>query len=315
MARLNNGIDLTGRNSDSASALIVFGFLLVGFFVGQFLAGTVLLGMAVMNGVSIGEIIENPNILYESVSLSQALISQVFYTLLFTFVTPWFYLKTIANKKLSSLSTEKSISLLPLILTALGTFTFMIVNSYFIEWNENFKFPEFMAGFEKWARETEDQAAAMTEQFTNFSHFGEYLLGMLVISILPGIGEEIMFRGVLQNSLHRWTKNPHIAIWVSAFIFGAIHMQFFGLVPRMMLGAVFGYLYVWSGNIWYPIIAHALNNGIGVTMAYAAQFSEGDLNLDDTETFPVYGQVFAAVVFIAIMVIFRNQYLRSNSSE
>lgn len=315
MARLNNGIDLGGRNSEGASTLIVFGYLLVGFFVGQFLAGGVLLGMVLMNGVSMGEIMENPNMLYESVSLSQALISQVFYTLFFTFFTPWFYLKTIANKKLSSLSTEKSISLLPLILTAVGTFTFMIVNSYFIEWNENFKFPEFMAGFERWARETEDQAAALTEQFTNFSHFGEYLLGMLVISILPGIGEEIMFRGVLQNSLHRWTKNPHIAIWVSAFIFGAIHMQFFGLVPRMMLGAVFGYLYVWSGNIWYPIIAHAINNGIGVTIAYVTQISDSDLNLDETETIPVYGQIFAAIVFVAIMVVFRNQYLRSNSSE
>ena len=138
---------------------------------------------------------------------------------------------------------------------------------------------------------------------------------MLVISVLPGIGEEIMFRGVLQNSLHRWTKNPHVAIWVAAFIFGAIHMQFYGLIPRMMLGAVFGYIYVWSGNIWYPIIAHAINNGIGVTMAYAAQFSESDINLDDTESIPVIGQIAAAIAFVAIMVVFRNQYLRSNSSE
>ena len=315
MARLNKGIDLTGRNSESTSALIVFGFLLVGFFVGQLVASIVAIGLAIVNGADLAGMLENPNTIYEHMSLTEALASQMLYTLFFTFLTPWFYLKVIANKKLGDLSTEKGITPIPLILATLATFTFMIVNSYFIEWNENIKFPEFMAGFEEWARNMEDQLAEATKQFTTFNHVGEYLFGMLVISVLPGIGEEIMFRGVLQNSLHRWTKNPHVAIWVAAFIFGAIHMQFYGLIPRMMLGAVFGYLYVWSGNIWYPIIAHAINNGIGVTMAYAAQFSESDINLDDTESIPVIGQIAAAIAFVAIMVVFRNQYLRSNSSE
>ena len=172
-----------------------------------------------------------------------------------------------------------------------------------------------MSGFEKWAREIEDQLAEATERFTHFNNVGEFIFGLIAISILPGIGEEVMFRGVLQNGLHRLSKNKHLAIWISAFIFGAIHMQFFGLVPRMMLGAVFGYLYVWSGNIWYPIIAHAINNGIGVTMAYATQFSESDINLDDTEAIPVYGQIIAAVFFVVFMVVFRNQYLRSKSIE
>ena len=283
--------------------------------MGQFIALIALIGQAAVNGADLAEILADPNSLYDNVSLIQALTAQVLYTLFFTFLIPWFYLKVVAGKKLSHLTTENKVDILPLLITILGTFTFMVVNSYFIEWNENFKFPEFMSGFEEWARTTEDQAAALTEKFTTFDNFGAYLFGLLVISILPGIGEELMFRGVLQNSLHRWSKNPHIAIWVSAFIFGAIHMQFFGLVPRMMLGAVFGYLYVWSGNIWYPIIAHAINNGIGVTLAYAAQFSESEVNLDDTDTIPLYGQIIAAVFFVVLMVIFRNQYLRSKSIE
>lgn len=295
--------------------LIVIGFMLVGFFVGQFIAGAVAIGLAAVNGAELGDILNNPNSLYSYMSLTEALSSQMLYTLFFTFFTPWFYLKVVANKKLGSLSPNKKIEPLPLILTAAGTFAFMIVNSYFIEWNEGIQFPEFMAGFEEWARTTEEQLAEATKYFTSFNNVGEYLFAMLVISILPGIGEELMFRGVLQNSFQRWTKNPHIAIWVSAFIFGAIHMQFFGLVPRMMLGAVFGYLYVWSGNIWYPIIAHAINNGIGVTIAYSAQFSENGVNLDDTEAVPVVGQIVAAVAFVAIMVVFRNLYLRRKSLE
>lgn len=315
MTRLDKGIDLTGGRSELSSFLIILGFLFVGFFVGQFVGAIAAFGFALSNGTDMNELMSNPNAIYDSMSLTQVLISQIGYTLIFTFVTPWFYLKVLVNRNFSVLSTTRKLELQPLLLTILITISFMFVNSYFIEWNESIKFPEFMSGFEKWAREMEDQLAEATERFTHFNNVGEFIFGLIAISILPGIGEEVMFRGVLQNGLHRLSKNKHLAIWISAFIFGAIHMQFFGLVPRMMLGAVFGYLYVWSGNIWYPIIAHAINNGIGVTMAYVTQFSESDINLDDTEAIPVYGQIIAAVFFVVFMVVFRNQYLRSKSIE
>lgn len=315
MTRLDKGIDLTGGRSALSSFLIILGFLFVGFFIGQFVGAIAAFGFAIMNGADVNALMTDPNAIYDAMSLTQVLISQIAYTIIFTFVTPWFYLKVLINRNFSVLSTERKIELIPLAITAVATFTFMLVNSYFIEWNESFKFPEFMAGFEKWAREMEDQLAEATERFTKFENAGEYIFGLIAISILPGIGEEVMFRGVLQNSLHKLSKNKHVAIWVAAFIFGAIHMQFYGLVPRMMLGAVFGYLYVWSGNIWYPIIAHAINNGIGVTLAYTAQFSESEVNLDDTEAIPLYGQIIAAVFFVILMVVFRNQYLRSKSTE
>ena len=315
MTRLDKGIDLTGGRSALSAFLIILGFLLVGFFVGQFVGAIAAFGFALMNGADLNNLMTDPNAIYEAMSLTQVLISQVAYTIIFTFLTPWFYLKVLINRNFSVLSTERKIELVPLVITALATFAFMLVNSYFIEWNESFKFPEFMAGFEKWAREMEDQLAEATERFTKFENVGEYIFGLIAISILPGIGEEVMFRGVLQNGLHKLSKNKHVAIWVAAFIFGAIHMQFYGLVPRMMLGAVFGYLYVWSGNIWYPIIAHAINNGIGVTLAYAAQFSESEVNLDDTEAIPLYGQIIAAAFFVVLMVVFRNQYLRTKSIQ
>ncbi|WP_420388127.1 CPBP family intramembrane glutamic endopeptidase [Roseivirga sp.] len=315
MTRLDKGIDITGGRSERASFLIVLGFLIVGFFVGQFVGAIAAFVFAFSNGADMATLMSDPNAIYDHMSLTQVLVSQIGYTLIFTFVTPWFYLKVLANKSISVLSNEKGVSAIPLILTVLATAAFMVVNSIFIEWNENFHFPEFMSGFEQWAREMEDQLAEATERFTTFNNIGEFIFGLIAISILPGIGEEIMFRGVLQNSLHRLAKNKHVAIWISAFIFGAIHMQFFGLLPRMMLGAAFGYLYVWSGNIWYPIIAHAVNNGIGVILAYSAQFSESEVNLDDTETVPLVWQIIAAVFFVAFMVLFRNQYLRSKSQE
>lgn len=133
------------------------------------------------------------------------------------------------------------------------------------------------------------------------------MVGFVVIAIIPGIGEELLFRGVLQNSLHRVTKNKHIAIWVAAFLFSAIHIQFYGLVPRMMLGAVFGYLYVWSGNLWYPMIAHATNNGLAVIIAYASQSSESEFDIDEAESVPLVLKMIGAIVFLVMIYGFKKK--------
>ncbi len=59
-----------------------------------------------------------------------------------------------------------------------------------------------------------------------------------------------------------------MGIWVSAILFSALHMQFYGFFPRMLLGAFFGYLLLWSGSLWLPIIAHFVNNCVAVIFYY-----------------------------------------------
>ncbi|OEK03222.1 hypothetical protein BFP97_17580 [Roseivirga sp. 4D4] len=310
MTRIDKGIDVTGGRSPRSSFLIILGLVFVGFFIGQFVGFLASMTFAVANGMGISDLTDNPNALYDYMGLGEVLTTQMLYTLVFTFLTPWFYLRLIAKQSLSSISNETKVDPKLVLATVIGTFSFLFVNAYFIEWNANIDFPDFMSGFEEWARNLEEQLAETTEKFTTFNNFTQFLFGFLVIAILPGIGEELLFRGVLQNSLHKLTKNAHVAIWVSAFIFGAIHLQFYGLVPRMLLGAVFGYLYVWSGNIWYPIISHIANNGIAVIMTYAMS----DVNLDETEAVPVAYQIIGVVVFIAFMFLFRNYYLRPKQS-
>lgn len=314
MTRIDKGIDISGGRSELSSFLIVLGFMLAGFFIGQFVGSIAAAIFAIINGASLEALQENPNTLYDYMGLGEVLTTQMLYTIVFTFVTPFIYLRAIAHERIEILSNEKGVKPVLVIITIIGTFCFIFLNAYFIEWNANIKFPEFMSGFEEWARDLEDQLAESTEKFTTFNNFSQFLFGFLVIAILPGIGEEFLFRGLLQNSLHKWTKNAHVAIWVSAFIFGAIHLQFYGLVPRMMLGAVFGYLYLWSGNIWYPIISHIANNGIAVIAVYYAQMEEGAPNLDDTNSFPVVLQIGGSLIFIAAMFLFRNHYIRPKQS-
>lgn len=125
-------------------------------------------------------------------------------------------------------------------------------------------FPEFIARMHA-LEETYEKLIGL---FGNVGTFSGLLLNILMIAVLPAIAEELLFRGVFQRFFTEWTKNTHAAIWITAFIFSAIHMSYFGFLPRLVLGAFMGYLLVWSGSIWLPIIAHFTNNFFGVLGLY-----------------------------------------------
>ncbi|SKC73259.1 CPBP family intramembrane glutamic endopeptidase [Ohtaekwangia koreensis] len=187
---------------------------------------------------------------------------------------------------------------------------FMIVNSVFIEWNQNVTFP---SGIEKWAKATEEQLAELTKYLTKFDSTGQMLLAVVVIAVLPAIGEELVFRGIIQRELFRGTNNIHVAIWISAAIFSAIHIQFYGFVPRMLLGALFGYLYYWSGNLWMPIIAHFINNGFTVVAMYLYQQGSVKMDIENAEAAPWSAVLFSAVITTALLYIFKKFYEKRRS--
>src|SRR5690606_7591787 len=111
-------------------------------------------------------------------------------------------------------------------------FGFIMVNSFFIYWNMEVELPDFMEGFENWAIMKEDEIMKITLYLTDFENAWEFIAGILVIGFLAGIGEEYLFRGVIQPKLHRYTGNAHAGIWITAIIFSAIHFQFYGFLPR-----------------------------------------------------------------------------------
>lgn len=136
------------------------------------------------------------------------------------------------------------------------------------EINSGMQLPEWLSGIEEWMRNSEDKAAELTEVFLNVNTTGGLLFNIFMVAFLPAIGEELLFRGVIQRIFTNMTKSYHWGIWISAILFSALHMQFFGFIPRMLLGVLFGYLLVWSGTMWMPIAAHFLNNGIAVVAWY-----------------------------------------------
>ena len=147
------------------------------------------------------------------------------------------------------------------------------------EWNKGMEFPSFLASVEEMMRQMEESAKVLTERFLNTSSVGMMFINLFVMAFLPAMCEEMLFRGWLQRILVA-RVNYHVAIWVVAFVFSAIHFQFYGFVPRMLIGAALGYLYCYTGSLWAPIIAHFTNNAMAVITAFLSYNGYTSIDFD-----------------------------------
>ncbi len=198
------------------------------------------------------------------------------------------------------LSMVAGLSLVSLIVVA-----FMPFDGLVIEWNQNIHLPQTLAPLEQWMRDQEKDREGITKYLTTFKTTGQLLMAMLVIAIIPAIGEETLFRGILQRSISYWTGNVHVGVWLAAALFSAIHIQFLGFFPRMLLGALFGYLYVWSGNLWVPILAHFVNNGFTVVMVYLYQRKVTSMDIESTDSVPILGALVSLVLTSGLLYYFK----------
>lgn len=157
--------------------------------------------------------------------------------------------------------------------------------NWLVSWNETWHLPACLSALEEVFRTMEDNAADVTELLTGGTTCPRLLLNLAVIAALPGLAEELLFRGAILRivgeglSVRRSgpdrisRRSMHLSIWLTAILFSAMHFQFFGFLPRMLLGAWLGYLLYWTGSLWVPIVAHFTNNAISVVLVFAANRS------------------------------------------
>lgn len=131
-------------------------------------------------------------------------------------------------------------------------------------YNSLMTFPESLAGLERWMKEMEETTKALMERFLTTDSNQILLLNIFIVAIMAGVTEEFFFRGSIQQIFGKIFKSHHVAIWIAAFIFSFIHIQFYGFIPRLLLGALLGYIFVWSGNLWMAVIIHAVNNFMSI---------------------------------------------------
>lgn len=188
---------------------------------------------------------------------------------LIAFVIPSFlFAHFVSEQKISYLKLDRGILAIVFISVTVLIFTIMPVINWMGEINQKMNLPDFMSGVESWMRDKEENLKKLTEAFLKMESAGDLMVNLFVIAFLAAIGEELFFRGCMQNVLLLWTKNIHVAVWITAIFFSAMHLQFLGFFPRLALGVVLGYLYVWTHSLWTPILFHFLNNGVAVLFAY-----------------------------------------------
>jgi len=181
-----------------------------------------------------------------------------------------------------------------------------------IEWlysvNKAIPMPDWMIGME-------ESTNQLVVNLLSSQDIGLLFLNIIVMAVLPALGEELVFRGIVQPNFIKLFKNYHIAIWITALIFSAIHMQFQGFIPRFVLGAMLGYLSFWTNNLWYPIIAHFVNNSIQVLVIYYVKKNRIDIDLNNNLEFPTNILIISVFLFLGLGWYFYNNFSRNTKNE
>lgn len=220
---------------------------------------------------------------------------------IFTFVLPPIvYALLIKENPFKSLGFNKT-TITWLFLGVAMMYAILPLNSVFAEWNANIRFPDSMTDFERLLQDMQERATEIMERFVNVTSIGGLILNLFMIAGLAALGEELLFRSIIQTSLIKVCKNAHIGIIIASAIFSIIHMEFYGLLPRFVLGMLLGYMYYYSRSIWIPIAMHFANNGTIVFLYYLNNI--GTINID-VESFGKTNIFVLILSIIAMIALF-----------
>ena len=284
--------------------LLVLFFLIFGSVVSLLLAVPVF----DMELGALYNLIENPDQQNIGVVKFFQIIQSIFLFLLPALVAAWLFSKNAGHY----LKADRKASVYTLLLVCLSLFLAVPVMNAATVMNSKLDLPVWLNGLENRIKAMEENAGRLTELFLESNSYRDLVVNFMMIAILPAIGEEFLFRGVLQRLLTDWTRNQHVGIILSAFLFSFIHFQFYGFLPRFLLGLYFGYLLVWSSSIWVAVTGHLVNNGLAVVFYHFATKPMGDTYMDQVGTTPdgnyiLYVSAFFTAVLIGLIFLHERQ--------
>jgi hypothetical protein len=293
MEYLNSKINPASERSALSSILLIVGLFLFNlFFFGSIIQGIIFIMVLVAEKIPLD--LNNLDVENMMGTLTKTdsgwwglMIAQGLSSLIGFIATAWLYWRIIEKKPWKELNFKPITGANLLLLVVLIQLVSSPFNGWIMSLNEKMQLPPALKAVEEFMRNMEDQMADMTKYLTNFDSIPKFIVGFIVIAIIAGIGEELIFRGLIQRKIYLGTRNPHLAIWVAAFIFSFIHFQFYGFLPRMVLGALFGYLYFWSGNIWVPIFGHIFNNGFALVMFHLVNLKKISPEIEKMDNIPL----------------------------
>jgi uncharacterized protein len=289
------------RLSYFSQFILLVGIALISSTLFFLLSAVIALPIYGLDGMFSGGFVNNLN---DDNTVSALKLMQLFNAIGLFIIPPFVFAKLTQLKSTEYLGfTLKTLNPILFVITFFLVFLALPAINGLAELNKMMVFPEFLSGVENWMKLKEKEAEIITEAFLRTSTIYGLLYNLLLIAVIPAIGEELLFRGALQKLFQNWSGNIHIGIWIAAFIFSALHGQFYGFLPRMLLGAMFGYLFVWSGSLWLPIFAHFVNNGTAVIVSFLVNNGTIQKEMEDVGG-GSEGFVFAVISSVLVLGLF-----------
>lgn len=274
------------KNANQGTKLLTFALLLI-------------FGLVFSSVLSVFLGISGENAMADVANLQIAqIISQVVGLLL----PPVLYVCLVQEKPLNYLGFKK----LPLwsLLGIVAMFAVLPFNTMVAEWNESFEFPEII-------KKMQETATAISEKMMNE---GNFIVNLLIFGALAAISEELLFRSVIQKALLKLIRNPHVAIIVTAVLFSAFHMEFYGFFPRVVLGLMLGYMFWMSGSIWSSILMHFVNNATIVMLYFMNKREIINIDIDNFgNTSSVLLILLSLIATVAIFIICNRFRLKNDN--
>jgi uncharacterized protein len=191
----------------------------------------------------------------------------------------------------------KQVSLKLVLLLILIMLTALPFVNFLTEWNTRMEIP--IEALERYFRQMEEQTQELMMALVQADKIPALLVNLFMIALIPAVGEELVFRGLVQRHLTDLFKSPHLAIVVASVIFSLVHFQIYSFLPRFFLGLLLGYLFYYGKTIWYPMIGHLVNNSLGVVFYYMVAKGSAGTSLEEIGT----GEMVPSAALFSLLIV------------
>lgn len=275
--------------------------ILIGIWIGCFVVGSAAV-LPIWIGMTGKSVFTMQKDMFNPAYVNALKVIQVVSTIIIFFI-PAFITARIASKKpFQRLGLQPGVKINRAIAAILILFCALPLVGFLAEVN---KAIPITTGLKKVFDNMESQYAEQVKLMATFKTPLDYIIALFIIALMPAIVEELFFRGAMQNIFMRWFKNPLLVIFITAFIFSAIHFSWYGFIPRLALGMILGYIFYYTGNLWYSIIAHFFNNALMVTILYWQYTKNNKIDMEVGESAPWWAGAISAAVVIGLFLLLK----------
>jgi len=289
-------------NFSHGTKLLVFLLVILFFYVISSLAGAVAVKLFLhIDFGAIAGLMMHPD---RKITVEVLYIIQVIGSLGGFILAPLFFVFLTEDHTGRFLQTRTSPNVIILVLAGVSMYTILPFINFLSAMNAHLALPDSLSGVMQWMKDKQLQADGVMNAFLSVKSMGGLALNLFVVALMPAIGEELVFRGVIQRHLQGWTKNGHVAVWITAIIFSAVHLEFFGFLPRFVLGLMLGYLYLYTRNLWVPVFAHFVNNASSIIIFYLHYNGHIAVKMKDFGAIPGFFAISVSLILTAWIYYF-----------